>query len=90
MEYIKVLDLYREVHVLAWFRDHGEREHPAIAALTRVYLVKPLPTAIQERFFSLSGNVVNQLRTRLDEDRAEMLCLMKANWSEYKTMLSEK
>ncbi|ETM42814.1 hypothetical protein L914_11598 [Phytophthora nicotianae] len=62
------LDLYREVDVLVWFRDYAERERSAIAALERVYLRKPLSTAIQERFFSLSGYVVNQLRTRLDED----------------------
>ncbi|OWZ10568.1 hypothetical protein PHMEG_00016561 [Phytophthora megakarya] len=35
-----------------------------------------MSTAQQDRFFSLSGYVVNELRTRLDEDRAEKLCLM--------------
>ncbi|ETN18334.1 hypothetical protein PPTG_21544 [Phytophthora nicotianae INRA-310] len=42
-----------------------------------------------ERFFSLSGYVVSDLRRRLDENRAEMMCLMKVNWSEYKNLLNE-
>ncbi|KAF1772288.1 Ribonuclease H-like domain [Phytophthora cactorum] len=75
------LQLYREVDVLSWFKNHEEHDHPAIA---RIYLAKPLSTAVQERFFSLRGYVVNELRTRLDDDRAEMMCLMKANWQEYK------
>ncbi|KAG1683342.1 hypothetical protein DVH05_015074 [Phytophthora capsici] len=81
--------LYRQVDVLTWFKDHGASKFPAVAILARIYLAKPLSTAIQERFFSLSSYVVNPLRTRLEDKRAEMLCLMKANWREYKTLLKE-
>ncbi|KAF4148758.1 hAT family C-terminal dimerization region [Phytophthora infestans] len=81
-----LLDLYRNVKILAWFKESEQLLFPGNAVLARIYLAKPLSTAIQERFFSLSGYVVNDLRTRLDEDRAEMLCLMKANWREYRSL----
>ncbi|ETL43495.1 hypothetical protein L917_05884 [Phytophthora nicotianae] len=81
--------LYRQVDVLTWFRDHGASKFPAVVILARIYLAKPLSTAIQERFFSLSSYEVNLLRTRLEDKRAGMLCLMKANWREYKTLLKE-
>ncbi|ETN01474.1 hypothetical protein PPTG_24071, partial [Phytophthora nicotianae INRA-310] len=53
------LRLYREIDILAWFREHGKCQFPAVAILARIYLAKPLSTAIQERFFSLSSYVVN-------------------------------
>ncbi|KAF4133113.1 hAT family C-terminal dimerization region [Phytophthora infestans] len=81
-----LLDLYRNVDILAWFKESEQLLFTGIAVLARIYLAKPLSTAIQERFFSLSGYVVKDLRTRLDEDRAEMLCLMKANWREYRSL----
>ncbi|EGZ27750.1 hypothetical protein PHYSODRAFT_407773, partial [Phytophthora sojae] len=81
-----LLQLYREVNVL---RDHGNQAFPGIAVLARIYLCKPLSTAAQERFFSLSGCVVSDIRSSLDDDRAERLCLMKANWSEYKQLEKE-
>ncbi|POM74491.1 Hypothetical protein PHPALM_8543 [Phytophthora palmivora] len=84
------LQLYREVDILAWFRGIGQVEFPAVAALARIYLGKPLSAAPQERFFSLSSYVVNDLRTCLDEKRVEMMCLMKGNWKEYKELLKEK
>ncbi|KAE9272461.1 hypothetical protein PR003_g30195 [Phytophthora rubi] len=74
-----LLKLYSSVDVLRWFRDHGEQGYPAIAVLARIYLAKPMSTASQERFFSLAGYVINDLRTSLDDNRAELLCLMKAN-----------
>ncbi|KAG1694269.1 hypothetical protein DVH05_021622 [Phytophthora capsici] len=81
-----LLDLYRNVDILAWFKEYEQLLFPGIAVLARIYLAKPLSTSIQERFFSLSGYVVNDLCTRLDEDRAEMLCLMKTNWGEYRSL----
>ncbi|OWZ21515.1 hypothetical protein PHMEG_0003931 [Phytophthora megakarya] len=81
--------LYHDVDILKWFKDHGENSFPAISILARIYLAKPMSTAQQERVFSLSGYVVNELRTRLDEDRAEKLCLMKANWPQYKLLMNE-
>jgi len=84
-----VLELYRDVDVLEWFKNHGELEFPGVAALAKIYLAHPLSTATHERCFSLSGYVVFELRTRLDDDRAEMLCLMKANWGEYKDSLNQ-
>jgi hypothetical protein len=85
-----LLGLYKSVDVLDWFRDHGERDNPAIALLARIYLGKPMSTAAQERFFSLSGYVVNDPRTSLDDKRAEILFLMKANWAEYKNLLQRQ
>jgi hypothetical protein len=84
-----VLHGYRDVDILAWFRDSGERDFPTIAALAKIYLGKPTSTTIQDRVFSISGFVVNKLRTRLDDDRAEMMSLMKVYWPEYKKLLSE-
>ncbi|OWZ05063.1 hypothetical protein PHMEG_00022920, partial [Phytophthora megakarya] len=68
------------VDILQRFKDHGENSFPVISILARIYLAKSMSTAPQDRFFSLSGYVVNELRTRLDEDCAEKLCLMRANW----------
>ncbi|POM60757.1 hypothetical protein PHPALM_30347 [Phytophthora palmivora] len=44
------LQLYREVDILAWLRDIGQVGFPAVAALARIYLSKPLSTAPQESF----------------------------------------
>ncbi|KAG6975161.1 hypothetical protein JG688_00002653 [Phytophthora aleatoria] len=82
-----LLQLYHEIDILAWFRDN-ESSFPGIAILARIYLGNTFSTAAQDRFFSMSSNVVNDLRTSLDEDRAEMLCLMKSNWSEYRAQLN--
>ncbi|EGZ13704.1 hypothetical protein PHYSODRAFT_453543, partial [Phytophthora sojae] len=77
-----VLQLYQDIDILQWFKETGERDFPSVALLARIYLGKPMSTAPQERFFSIAGYIVNDLRTSLDDKRAEMLCFMKANWKE--------
>ncbi|KAH9151745.1 hypothetical protein AeRB84_005710 [Aphanomyces euteiches] len=75
-----VWKLYKEIDVLAWYRDVGVTAFPSIAILARTYLAKPMSNAFQERFFSTAGHVVNTKRTRLDSSRAEKLqILMHAN-----------
>ncbi|GMF61820.1 unnamed protein product [Phytophthora fragariaefolia] len=75
-----LLQLYFKVDIRAGFKDN-ESFYSAVAVLARIYLGKPISTATQKRFFSMSGYVVDEPRTSLDEDRGVMLCLMKANWS---------
>ncbi|OWZ08880.1 hypothetical protein PHMEG_00018508 [Phytophthora megakarya] len=67
------------IDILKWYKEHGECEFPTTAILARIYLGKPMSTAVQERLFSLGKYIVNDVRTSLDDERAEMVCLMKAN-----------
>ncbi|KUF95930.1 Cysteine synthase [Phytophthora nicotianae] len=80
--YWSLLDLYRHVDVLRWFRDEGEDRFPSIALLARIHLGKVSSSAFQERVFSSGGIVMGPLRTRTDHRRAEKQLLLRHNRNE--------
>ncbi|KAG2786179.1 hypothetical protein PC116_g6750 [Phytophthora cactorum] len=59
---------------------------PSIAALARVWLGRGPSNAHQEGVFSTGAFVMNSLRTRTENRRAEMQVLMKHNRSEIRRM----
>ncbi|OWZ18587.1 hypothetical protein PHMEG_0007302 [Phytophthora megakarya] len=59
---------------------------PSIAALARVWLGRSPSNAFQERVFSTRGFIMSNLRTRTDNQRAEMQVLLRHNRDEIRQM----
>ncbi|KAE9050049.1 hypothetical protein PR001_g2753 [Phytophthora rubi] len=75
------------VNILHWFRDYGSKRFPSSVALRRVWLRRSLSNAFQERVFSTGGGdfVMSNLRTRTENELAEMQVLLKHNRDEIKS-----
>jgi hypothetical protein len=65
---------------LHWWRDHGAVSFPMMAKLARQILAIPATEAASERVFSDGGQVVSDLRWRLDNDNISSLVFLKKNW----------
>lgn len=80
--------LCKHIDICRWFRETGCAQFPSIAALARVWLGRSPSNAVQERVFSTGGFVMSSLRTRTENERAEMQVLMKFNRAEIQGMES--
>nr|KAE8921451.1 hypothetical protein PF009_g28272 [Phytophthora fragariae] len=74
------------VDILRWFRESASGRFRSIAALARIWLGRAPSNASQERVFSTGGFVMNSLRTRTNNLRAEMQVLLKHNKKEIRHM----
>ena len=63
---------------LTYWRVNKHR-FPALAPLARAYLSAPCTSVDSERLFSLVGHVIDERRSRLAGDKAEMLLFLKKN-----------
>ena len=65
-----------------WFRN--SQIYPNIAVVARKVLASPASSVYSERMFSTAGNIVSDLRNRLDPDLAEQLLFLNKNLTKFK------
>lgn len=76
--YLSEIPINRSQNPLAYWK-LNENRFPHLAPLARAYLSAPCTSIESERLFSLAGHVVDDKRSRLSGEKAEMLLLIKKN-----------
>ena len=72
------LNLMAHNDPLEWWRTH-HKHYPILWRLAKVYLAVPATSAASERAFSVTGNIITALRTRLDPQRAQDIQFLHDN-----------
>ncbi len=76
--YLSEMPIGRNENALTYWRINKDR-YPELAPLARAYLSAPCTNIDRERLLSWAGQVVDEKRSCLFDDKAEMLLFVKRN-----------